>query len=223
MRDITAGEALGTIEAREGILLLLTVDESDVVLLVQRVEVTDKGDTELTTANVLAVHEAFVVEDDPVVLVVGVGELIATLSEDIRSGRLRDVQVRELFSLELVMYAGQHLKAVIFAGLRVCKHETEAKILLVREVLSVKGNAAVELADTFVHLAVLLEELQLHRVALCVVDRARRDHVVDLDICCGVGLGSGLSSLSRVFLHEAGDADFGQLSDHSCCCDLLSF
>jgi len=123
--------------------------------------------------------------------------------------------VRKLIGLELMVHAGQHLKAIVFARLRVCKHETEAKVLLVREVLCVEGNAAVELTHTFVHLTVLLEELQLHRVALCVVDRACRDHVVDLDISRGVSLGSGLDSLSSVFLHEAGNADFGQLSDHS--------
>ena len=114
------------------------------------------------------------------------------------------------------MHARQYLKAVIHAGLGVCKHETEAKILLVWKVLSVESDAAVELAHTFVDLTVLLEELQLHGVTLCVVDSARRDHVVDLDISRGIRLGSGLSSLSSVFLHETRDTDFGQLSDHSC-------
>ena len=114
------------------------------------------------------------------------------------------------------MHARQYLKAVIHAGLGVCKHETEAKILLVWKVFCVECDAAVELAYAFVDLAVLLEELQLHGVALRVVDCARRDHVVDLDISGGMGLGGGLGTLSSVFLHEAGDADFGQLSNHSC-------
>jgi len=73
MSDITAIEALGTIEASEGILELLAVDESDVVLLVQRVEVADKGDTELTTANILALNEALVIKNDPIVLAVCIG------------------------------------------------------------------------------------------------------------------------------------------------------
>jgi len=166
MCDITGVEALGAIEASEGILVLLAVDESDVVLLVQRVEVADKGDTDLTTANVLAPQEAFILEEDPVVLGVCLGECIARVGKDIGSGRLGDVQVRELFSLQLVMDAGQDLEAVVFAGLRVCKHETEAKILLVWELLCVECDATMELANTFVDLAVLLEELQLHGVAL---------------------------------------------------------
>ena len=73
MSDITAVEALGTIEASEGILELLAVDESDVVLLVQCVEVTDKGDTELATADVLALNEALVIKNDPIVLAVRIG------------------------------------------------------------------------------------------------------------------------------------------------------
>ena len=41
MRDITTGEAFGAIESREGILVLLAIDERDVVLLVQCVKVAN--------------------------------------------------------------------------------------------------------------------------------------------------------------------------------------
>jgi len=88
MGDITAGEALGAVKASEGIFLLLTVNESDIVLIVHSVEVANKGDTELATANVLAAHEALVIKDDPVVLGVCVGKSIAAHGVDIRSGRL---------------------------------------------------------------------------------------------------------------------------------------
>lgn len=108
-----------------------------------------------------------------------------------------------------------HLDAVVLASFRVSEHETEAEVLLVWQIYGVEREAAVELADALVNIGVLAEELQLHRVALRVVDGGGSDHVVDLGVGGGVGidLSQGLAS---VLLDEAGEAKFGQLSDHMC-------
>ena len=113
------------------------------------------------------------------------------------------------------MHSREQFKAVVLARLRVFEHEAKAEVLLVRQTLSVQCQPAVELADTLVHFTVLLEQLQLHRVAFGVVHSAGGDHVVDLDIRGRVLVLMGdLLSLAGVLLHETWQREFGQLSDH---------
>ena len=54
MCDVAASVALGFVEAREGILKLLTLQDGDVVLSVVSVEVANKGHGKFASAYVLA-------------------------------------------------------------------------------------------------------------------------------------------------------------------------
>ena len=56
MRHCSGCDVLGAIEASKGILLLLFRNQGDVFLIVQSVKVADESNTELTTANVLALN-----------------------------------------------------------------------------------------------------------------------------------------------------------------------
>jgi len=60
--------------------------------------------------------------------------------------------------------------------------------LLVWELGSGESETAVKLADTLVDITVLLEELELHSVALSVGLGGLSDDVVDLDVGGGVCL-----------------------------------
>jgi hypothetical protein len=77
--------------------------------------------------------------------------------------------------------------------------------LLVGHFCSVEDKAAVELANTLVDEAVLLEELELHGVALGVGQCGLGDDVVDLNVSGGLFL----------VLDEAGKGKSGELSEHS--------
>lgn len=113
---------------------------------------------------------------------------------------------------------GGDLEAVILAILGVVgEHEAEFEVLLVGKALSGEDDAAVQLANTLIHLGVHVEELELHGVALRVVDSGGGDDVVDLHVS---GLSVDLNEVlrgARVVLDELGEGEFGELSDHSVC------
>ena len=65
--------------------------------------------------------------------------------------------------------------------------------MLVGHLLSVEDEAAVELPDTLIHFTVLLEELQLHSIALSIIDCACCNQIINLHI-------SGLIKTSSRFV-----------------------
>ena len=68
MGNRTTEQISRLVEAEEGKLLLLTALNANVVLLVERVEVSHEGDADLAAADILAADEGLVCEHDPVVL-----------------------------------------------------------------------------------------------------------------------------------------------------------
>ena len=79
MRDITSVDALGAVKAGECILELLAFDKSDVVLVIERVEVANEGNAELAAANVFARNGRLVLDNHPVVLRVQRETIIRTV------------------------------------------------------------------------------------------------------------------------------------------------
>jgi len=94
-------------------------------------------------------------------------------------GECPSVASQLLVSLGLSRY----LKTVILSLLFVVgEHEPEFEVLLVGHFFRVENEAAVELSDALIHLTVLLEELQLHSIALSIIDCASCNKIVNLHI-----------------------------------------
>jgi len=152
-------------------------------------------------------------ENHPVIL--RIGHDVDVIIEDV--GLLRRVNIvvgeepRVAFKIFVDLGLSSYLKAVILILLLVAgEHKAEFEVLLVRHLFCAEDETTVEFPDTLIHLTVLLEELQLHGVALSIIDSACCNQIIYLHIC-------GLIELSRLLgsaAHEVGQGKLGELSDH---------
>ena len=169
----------------EGVQIFFVFLNRNVILRIQSVEVTDEGHIDLTLSRMVAVNFRLILENYPVVLHIS-GD-VDLIIEDVRFLRRRDIIVIEDPRVALMIFVDlglrEYLKTVILI-LRFVAGEDEAEfeVLLVGQLFSAEDESAVEFPDALVHLTVLLEELQLHRIALSIVECARCDQVVYLHI-----------------------------------------
>ena len=168
----------------EGVQIFFVFLNRNVILRIQSVEVTDEGHIDLTLSRMVAVNFRLILENYPVVLHIS-GD-VDLIIEDVRFLRRRDIIMGEEPRVAFIFVdlgLREYLKTVILI-LRFVAGEDEAEfeVLLVGQLFSAEDESAVEFPDALVHLTVLLEELQLHRIALSIVECARRDQVVYLHI-----------------------------------------
>ena len=215
MGDVAHLGVLSLVVSNEGVQILFVFLNRDVALLVHSVEVTDEGHIDLTLSRMVAINRRLILENYPVVL--RISRDVDLIIEDVRFLRRRDIIVEEQPRVASITFVDlglrQDLQTVILTLSFVAgEDEAEFEVLLVGQLFGAEDESAVELPDALIHLAVLLEELQLHRIALSIVERARRDQVVYLHI-------SGrIIELYRLVngaaLHEGGQGKLGELSKH---------
>ena len=197
--------------ADEGVQVLFVLLDCDVTLRIHSVEVANEGHSNLTLSRVFTFNRRLVLENHPVIL--RVSDDIDFIIEDVRLMRCRDIFMGEcpgVASQLLVLDLRRYLDTVILSLLLiVSENKAEFEVLLVGHLLSVEDEAAVELPDTLIHFTVLLEELQLHSIALSIIDCACCNQIINLHI-------SGLIKTSSRFVAalEEGQGKLGELPDH---------
>ena len=197
--------------ADEGVQVLFVLLDYDVTLRIHSVEVANEGHSNLTLSTFFTSNRRLVLENHPVVL--RVSDDIDFITEDIRLMRGGDIFVREcpgVASELLVLDRSRYFDTVILCLLLiVSENKAEFEVLLVGHLLSVEDEAAVELPDALIHFTVLLEELQLHSIALSIIDCACCNQIINLHI-------SGLIKISSRFVAalEEGQGKLGELPDH---------
>jgi len=169
----------------EGIHILFILINRDVSILIHSVEVANEGHNNLTLSRVITSNRRLVFECNPVILLVN--DNIDVIIEDVRLLRRRDIVMGESPSvaskLLIPLGLGSYLKAIISSLLFIVgENEAEFEVLLVGHLFRVKDEAAVELSDTLIDLTVLLEKLQLHSIALRIIEIACCNQIVNLHI-----------------------------------------
>ena len=211
MSGVAQLSILCLVVADEGVQVLFVLLDRDVALRIHSVEVANEGHSNLTLSRVFTFNRRLVLENHPVIL--RVSDDIDFIIEDVRLMRCRDIFMGEcpgVASQLLVLDLRRYFDTIVLSLLLiVSENKAEFEVLLVGHLLSVEDEAAVELPDTLIHFTVLLEELQLHSIALSIIDCACCNQIVNLHI-------SGLIKTSSRFVAalEEGQGKLGELPDH---------
>jgi len=176
---------LSFVVANEGVQILLVLLNGNVILFIHSVEVANEGHNNLTLSRVITSNRRLVFECNPVILLVN--DDIDVIIEDVRLLRRRDIVMGESPSvaskLIISLGLGSYLKTIISSLLFVVgENEAEFEVLLVGHLFRVEDEATVELPDTLIDLTVLLEKLQLHSIALSIIEIACCYQIVNLHI-----------------------------------------
>ena len=176
---------LSFVVANEGVQTLLVLLNGNVTLFIHSVEVANEGHNNLTLSRVITSNRRLVFECNPVILLVN--DDIEVIIKDVRLLRRRDIVMGESPSvaskLLVSLGLGSYLKTIISSLLYVVgENEAEFEVLLVGHLFRVEDEATVELPDTLIDLTVLLEKLQLHSIALSIIEIACCYQIVNLHI-----------------------------------------